>query len=421
MLRPTKVPGANPKVCLLSGEYPPQIGGVGDYTYNLAHALAQAGLEIEVITRRPDQSKDLTFCCRGLGDKPLQQAEGQVNYLHLHRILPPGAFGFLACRVLFRHLHQNRPEILIFQYVPHLYGRAGIVPLVSLLPLLARLAGVPCICMFHEIYTRWDHKKRPPLKILVQWFFQFFQALLLVNFSQRIITSNPAYARQLNKLARFSSQKKNCEIIPVGSNVTLAKISCEERTRLRSSLDLTVSGPLLLVFSPFTVSKDLEICLKVLQQMPQAVLICLGGKPDPARLMAFQTQAQILGVKERLRILPGPLPTAEISGWLQTVDVYLHPTHGGASGRSGALAAALQHGLAVIAYNGMETSTAFKDGKNISLVTPGDTEAIVTLLERLQRDPALLCNLRSGATQLYNSTANWATIAKGFEKVMSDE
>ena len=38
------------RVCLVTGEFPPQQGGVGDYTAELSKALAGLGVEPHVIT-----------------------------------------------------------------------------------------------------------------------------------------------------------------------------------------------------------------------------------------------------------------------------------------------------------------------------------------------------------------------------------
>ena len=37
-------------VCLVTGEFPPQIGGLGDYTHYLATALAEAGAQVDILT-----------------------------------------------------------------------------------------------------------------------------------------------------------------------------------------------------------------------------------------------------------------------------------------------------------------------------------------------------------------------------------
>src|SRR5439155_23145203 len=40
------------KICLLTAEYPPDVGGVGDYTRRLGEALAALGVDVEVLTGR---------------------------------------------------------------------------------------------------------------------------------------------------------------------------------------------------------------------------------------------------------------------------------------------------------------------------------------------------------------------------------
>ena len=41
------------KICLVSKEYPPEtgFGGIGTYTYELAHGLTQLGHEVHVISK----------------------------------------------------------------------------------------------------------------------------------------------------------------------------------------------------------------------------------------------------------------------------------------------------------------------------------------------------------------------------------
>ena len=43
------------KIGLVTGEYPPQQGGVGDFTRELARALNVLGHEVQVITSIADQ------------------------------------------------------------------------------------------------------------------------------------------------------------------------------------------------------------------------------------------------------------------------------------------------------------------------------------------------------------------------------
>jgi glycosyltransferase involved in cell wall biosynthesis len=360
------------------------------------------GFEVEVVTRYPSPNISV------------QNGDDSGVY----KILPAGAFGFRAARKLFRHLRQHSYQALIFQYVPHLYGRAGIAPLSGLIPLLARASGLPLVVTtFHEVHTRWDRKAAPPLKLRVQWFFQNFQASFITLFSHRIITTNPAYAKKLTR----RGQPKVCDILPVGSNIPFVEISEAERVRWRSALRLPEIGGLLLVaFSPFTVGKDAGVYRKILEEMPQANLLLLGGISRLADQTALLEMIRLKESYSRLQILPGPLNASEISGWLQAADIYLHPASGGASGRSGTLAAALQHGLPVIAWDGPETSPGLTSDQNIELVAPGNRTAFIAALQHLAANPALRCKIGREAARYYQERAGWDVNGAAHARILRD-
>lgn len=380
------------QVCLITGEYPPQIGGVAGYTYNLAQSLAQLGLAVTVITT------ELSATQPTLPIEGSRSAQLEVKVL---RLLPPHKFNLSACSRLIQHLRQYRYEIVVFQYVPHMYGRSGIAPLAALVPLLLRIFGVQTVwTMFHELWIDVNTVSNP-YKARIQKSAQFLQALILVIFSHGLLTSNPAYSSHLLNLERLLPQRKPVVVSPVVSNLEVAEISPAELECLRASLSIESTRLLLIIFSPFTFGKDLDSCLYVLQQLPEAVLVCVGGSDQPMQVQALQKQAQLLGVADQLKIIAGPLPAQEISCWLQAADIYLHPVTAGVSGRSTALAAALQHGMPVVSYFGSEASTIFKDGENLLLVNPGDVSAFVASIQNLWLDSNLRSQLASAAQSTY--------------------
>ncbi len=405
------VQGQAKSICIVTGEYPPQMGGVAGYTFNLAQSLARYGREVEVITR--SLAGDGAALERADIKPELEEAVG----VEVHTLLPVKGFGLIDCWRLFRHFHRHSCDALVFQYVPQMYGRAGIAPLTALVPVLARLGGVTTVVtMFHEIKIQ---PSRQPKTWLV-WFFQVIQAFILTLFSHKLITNSVVHADFLNRLCQIMGREKRTAVISVGSNIPLAATMPEELEALRDSLKLTNSGPLLMIFSPFTVHKDLIICLEALKQLPDATLVCLGGNADAARYASLLIQARERGIEaQRLHLIFGPLGAAQISRWLQIADIYLHTIPLGASGRSGALAAALQHGLPVIAFRGPETPTTFKDGENMTLIEPNDLEALVSHIQNISNDAELRNKLRAGATLLYNSTASWEIIGEKFYDFIS--
>src|SRR5438105_4425025 len=114
---------------ILTGEYPPQPGGVSDYTRRLARGLAAAGDAVTV------------WCppCGG-ADEP--------NGVCVRRL--PDRFGPRALAVLGKALpRRGERGRLLVQYVPHGYGwKAMNLPFCLW---LARQRRLPVWVMFHEV------------------------------------------------------------------------------------------------------------------------------------------------------------------------------------------------------------------------------------------------------------------------------
>src|SRR5215212_3750516 len=87
---------------LLTGEYPPEAGGVGDYTQLLAHGLAARGCGVHVWSPGAVSAND-----RGV---------------HLHRL--PDAFGHGSRKILEAGLTAS-PGCVLLQYVPNALGARG--------------------------------------------------------------------------------------------------------------------------------------------------------------------------------------------------------------------------------------------------------------------------------------------------------
>src|SRR5262249_61488836 len=92
-----------PRWHLITGEYPPQAGGVSDYTRQVARGLARAGDEVHV------------WAPAAAGAAP---ADADVS---VHRL--PGCFGPRALAALDAGLRRMpRPLRLLVQYEPHASG-----------------------------------------------------------------------------------------------------------------------------------------------------------------------------------------------------------------------------------------------------------------------------------------------------------
>src|SRR5947209_8517639 len=96
-------------VAMLSAEYPPQPGGIGDYTRRLAQALVDRGQQVPVLTisERRFQIVDLAGSTLHLQSEP---SDWQSSW------------GWQIGRDVRAALRQVRPDILHIQYQTGAYG-----------------------------------------------------------------------------------------------------------------------------------------------------------------------------------------------------------------------------------------------------------------------------------------------------------
>src|SRR5690349_7798081 len=111
------------RVCLLSPHFPPDLSGIGDYTYFLANALAGTGCDEQVLTAVGEIDAEL-----------YPPAEGVL----VHRIVK--TWGVRGLPHVLRVLRSRDPEVLVVQYAPHAFHPRGITLAISLLPALVRMA-----------------------------------------------------------------------------------------------------------------------------------------------------------------------------------------------------------------------------------------------------------------------------------------
>ena len=158
---------------IVTGEYPPQPGGVADYTRSVAAGLAAAG--DEVIVWAP---------ANGV---PARERDVAVHAL-------PGQFGPAALAVLDRAL-QRRPGRVLLQYTPHAFGyKAMNVPLCAWL--WARRYSLDV--MFHEVAFPFE-RGQPWRRHLLAATHRAMASLLLCT-AERVFVSIPGWEPMLRAL-----------------------------------------------------------------------------------------------------------------------------------------------------------------------------------------------------------------------------
>lgn len=389
---------------MITGEYPPTVGGVGDYTATLAAHLRTAGAHVAVATSR------------GAGDSPREP--------NVYRAVP--GWGFGGWRALGRVMAAEQPDIIHLQYQAGAFDGKGAIHLLphrlgrSRRPAAfggrsVRIA-TPVLVTFHDLHVPYLFPKAGPLRPLA------LRALARAC-AATVVTNGGDYRR----LRATGGLGDRLRLIPIGSNIPPAPPEgrAERTAAIRRELGLRDATVLLAYFGLASGSKGLDTLLDALRALEANAparyhLLVVGGDTsdtDRARFAGADLTGAIhaRGLADRVTVT-GALPRADVAIRLAAADLAVLPYRDGASWRRGSLLAALAQGTPVVTTtprDGGEAAgplPALCDGENALLVPPDDAAALAAAVARAGDDPALRARLAAGARALAASFG-WEAIA----------
>jgi glycosyltransferase involved in cell wall biosynthesis len=377
---------------LITGEFPPARGGVGDYTCRLSEALEAEGRAVRVLTRRR-WAEDIS---RVGGEG----AEGGVGPMEVRRITVGAAL---------RAARGSRAAVAHIQYQTGAYEMR---PTANLLPALMRARwGRPVVVTFHDLLVPYLFPKAGPVR---EW-----ANRLLARTASACVATNPADYERLREWGA-----RRVELIPIGANVPKRPPAGYDRAKWRTDRGLPEGAVVAAYFGFLNSTKGLDDLLRALAALKQKGdyrLLMVGGglgSSDPTNRATAEKLAALareLGVGDRL-VWTGYLPPEGVSAALLAADFAVLPYADGASFRRGSLLAALEHGLPIVTTMpqgqlGVPGWPRLVDGENALLVPPGDVGVLAGAMEQLARSPELREHLSGGARELA-AFFNWRHIAR---------
>ena len=373
------------KIGLITGEYPPQQGGVGDYTRELAQALMALGHAAQVITGRSQEA----------GSKR------QEDNVIVQRVID--AWDVRCWRQIAHIVGNDGLEVLSIQYESAAYAmQVGI----NFLPSgwVRRKMHVPIVTTFHDLLVPYLFPKAGPLRWkIVEYLARHSDAVIVTNEEDRARLSNLH-----PPIANFQPPTSNLRLIPIGSNIDPLKAGEFDRAAARARWSVTPDEYLLGYFGFLNLSKGgwgLMQALKMLCDAGLPVkLLLIGGRTGSSDPTNAEYAAEIerlmtsLGVKERV-IATGYLETAEASRALRTCDVMVLPYVDGASLRRGSLLAAIVHGRAIVTTEPRYPIEGLIPDQSARFAPPNDPAALAEAIRRVLLDAALRVRLEQGARE----------------------
>jgi len=364
------------KIGIITGEFPPLPGGVGDFTRRLSEQLQGQGHEVFVLSRAGSSSAKL----------PLETVPG---------------WGLRDMARLRRWERRVQPHVLNLQFQTGAYGMS---PWIQALP---RLLATPLVSTFHDLRVPYLFPKAGRLR---GWSLRE-----LARGSAGIICTNEDDAQALQGIARL-------RVIPLGSSIDVAglddRVRAEWRARqLGADCHTVVIGH----FGFVNAYKGLDGLLPALRELRDTGmdlrLLLIGGgdnaleRPeDRDYQQGIRRDIVRLGLQDMVQ-WTGYQRDDELARSFSAVDLMVLPFRDGASLRRSSLIAALVQGCAVITTAPRGSSAELRHGETVWLVAEPTPAALGEALRHLHAQPAQLARLRAGAKSL-RRRFEWASIAR---------
>ena len=355
---------------ILTGEYPPQPGGVADYTRLVAQGLADAGDRVTVWAPACDGQDE---ACAGVTVRRL-----------------PDHFGSRSLARLGRELDRaSGSRRLLVQYVPHAFGwRAMNVPFC--LWLRSRRRDHVWV-MFHEVAFpsgRQYSVAQNALGLVTRW-----MASIVGRSAERVFISIPAWQPVLQTLVGAGLRTT---WLPVPSTIRQVAdpagvAAIRSRIAGRHHLVGHVGG-----YGSF-LRPLLDASLPALLASTDCRLLLLGRGGDAYRSDLISRHPSFA---DRVHA-PGELTESDLSRHVSACDVMLQPYPEGITSRHTSAMLALSHGRPAVTTVGHLSDPMWASSGAIAAVPAATPDALAPAVSDLLGDPARQRELAARARTLY--------------------
>jgi glycosyltransferase involved in cell wall biosynthesis len=357
------------RIGLITGEYPPDQGGVGDFTCALGKALAALGHNVHAITAQ----------------SPISNPQSPAP---VHREIT--GWGWRCWRQILDVAHRERLDVLNVQFQTAAYGMH---PAIHFVP--RRKNRPPVVVTFHDLKVPYLFPKAGPLR--------WRAVKMLAQRADGVIVTNA------EDESRITHHVSRIARIPIGSNIAPRLPAAYDRDVWRTRWRIGPGDLLLGYFGFLNERKGGEELVEVLAALVArglpAHLLFIGGRvgtSDPTNVAYAQQVDHLIAERELSRRVHHTeyVPAEEVSASLEAVDVCVLPYRDGVSLRHGSMHACLAHGRPIVTTQPAVETPEFRDGENMLLAPPQDITALADSVARLASDADLRARLEKGAVTL---------------------
>lgn len=362
---------------IITCEYPPQQGGVSDYTKLVAEGLATAGDEVHV------------WCPVGTMASESESATGVNVHRELGRFTPGDLRRAGALLDQF-----PAPRRLLVQWVPHGYGyQAMNLAFCGWLWNRAARRHDTVEVMVHEPYLTfgegsWKQSGAAAVQRLM--------TIILLRAARRVWISIPAWEARLRPYALGRSLQFRW--LPVASNIAVV----DDPERVGKIRERYAPAGKQLVGHFGTYERNINRLLfrslpPLLQSRPELNVLLLGHGSEAVRAELLNGSSELAA---RVHAT-GALAASDLSLHLRACDLMIQPYPDGVSSRRTSTMVALSHGLPIVTTSGKLTEPHWAQSGAVHLVPAGDQGAVTSAAQQLLTDANQLRVLGAAASSLY--------------------
>jgi glycosyltransferase involved in cell wall biosynthesis len=354
------------RIGMITGEYPPMLGGLGAYTQRLSEQFCADGHEVHILTMQGSQQTP-----------PRATVSANISRWGWHSIKQVQAWQA-----------EQQLDVVSLQFQTAAYQMSAWV---HLLPRFTA-SGTPFVTTFHDLREPYLFPKAGKFRqTIVNYLARQSDGIILTNQEDAItMTWHP-----------------NNQLIPIGSNI-VPNPTASQAFHPNHTWD---AQDFELVFFGFVnQTKGLDILLESLAELRQqgipAKLTIAGdrtGSTDATNIAFSQTIDALIqehNLTEHVH-WTGFADDEVIGHYLEKADAVVLPFRDGASYRRGTLMAAIQHEAVIVTTCPQVQIPNFVHGENMLLVPPNNVTDLTAALHGLYNNAPLAAKLRQGIDGLY--------------------
>lgn len=287
---------------------------------------------------------------------------------------------------------------VIVQYYPQAFLRGDLRRMLRWLDRI-RAAGRPVVLTVHEYWPPLDGTVRRAVVRLL------FRRMLraCIRRSTAVVASQERSAHELAHVARGHQVMA----IPVGSSIPRTSASCAPGS------GLVMFGQPAALHAPTVAA----VAAWLETAEPDVTLTWLGRSADEMR----RRWCDDWRLPTTRIAFAGGLPAAAVSSALSHARIGLAPYENGASTRRTTFAAMLQHGLPIVALDGITTADWLRESGACVWAPEGDPQAFVAALGALSGDETRQRSLSARAIAVFEAQLSWPVIGAAYARLLQQD